>query len=101
MNILEERLFNKFGHRFKAVRKGQNTFEIMELITFYTDRISGETEEFLRYDTYCVINTNKNSNNFLSVFAYEGGDFFHEFLKFMADMFESGEMSIAFQEEME
>ena len=101
MNILEEKLFREFGHRFKVVRKSQNVFEIMELITFYTDMLRGVTEEFLRYDTYCVINTNKNSNNFLLVFAYEGGDFFHEFLKFMADMFESGEMAIAFQEGME
>lgn len=28
MNILEERLFNKFGHRFKVVRRDDNSFEI-------------------------------------------------------------------------
>ena len=95
MNILEERLFSKFGHRFKVARRDDNSFEIQELITFYTDRISGQTEEFLRYDTYCIIATNKKSNNFLLVFAEYKEDIYDKFFDLICDMFENGEMTSA------
>ena len=95
MNILEEKLFKEFGHRFKVVRKNDNSFEIQELITFYTDKVSGIREEFLRYDTYCIISTNKKSNNFLLVFAEYKEDIYDKFFNLICDMFENGEMTSA------
>ena len=98
MNILEEKLFHKFGHRFKVVRKSQNVFEIMELIPFHTDKVSGMVEEFLWYDTCCTISTNKIYNNFL-LSVYGDRDLFNDFFRLICDMFENGEMTSAFEME--
>ena len=99
MNILEEKLFREFGHRFKVVRKNDNSFEIQELITFYTDKVSGKREEFLWYNTYCVISTNKKTNNFLLVFAEYKEDTYDKFFNLICDMFENGEMISTFETE--